>query len=207
MAKLYFRYGAMNCGKTSAMLQAIHNYEDRKLQIMLLKPQIDTKGDKKVVSRIGLEREVDHLVSDQEDLFGYIDSKAEGVSCIFVDEAQFLKKTQVDDLLQIVIKDDIPVICYGLRSDFNANGFEGSTRLLEIAHTIEEMKTICRCGAKATFNARMVNGKFTFSGEQVAIDGEEDITYDSLCPKCYFNEKEQYERGKIYQKKKGSNKR
>ncbi|MBR6137105.1 MAG: thymidine kinase [Bacilli bacterium] len=192
MAKLYFRYGAMNCGKTSSLLQSIHNYEDRSLEVLLLKPKIDTKGDNKVTSRIGLERVVDHLVDGDEDLYGYIDSNKNGVSCIFVDEAQFLKKTQVDDLLQIVIKDDIPVICYGLRTDFNTNGFEGSTRLLEIAHTIEEMKTICRCGKKATCNARKVNGEFTFEGDQVAIDGEAKVTYDSLCPKCFFEEKEKY---------------
>lgn len=192
MAKLYFRYGAMNCGKTSSLLQSIHNYEDRSLEVLLLKPKIDTKGDNKVTSRIGLERVVDHLVDGDEDLYGYIDSNKNGVSCIFVDEAQFLRKTQVDDLLQIVIKDDIPVICYGLRTDFNTNGFEGSTRLLEIAHTIEEMKTICRCGKKATCNARKVNGEFTFEGDQVAIDGEAKVTYDSLCPKCFFEEKEKY---------------
>lgn len=206
-AKLYFRYGAMNCGKTSALLQAIHNYEDRHLNILLLKPQIDTKGDKKVVSRTGLEREVDHLVPETEDLYGYLKSNDEGVSCIFIDEAQFLKRQQVDGLLEIVIKDDIPAICYGLRTDFNGNGFEGSTRLLEIAHTIEELKTICRCGSKATQNARMVNGKFTFSGDQVAIDGKEDITYDSLCWKCFMEEKEKYqkEHGIQYVKKRGSN--
>ena len=196
MAKLYFRYGAMNCGKTSAMLQAIHNYEDRGLQILLLKPQVDTKGDKKVVSRIGLEREVDHLVSSEEDLYEYLTTNDEGISCIFVDEAQFLKRKQVEDLLHIVIKDNIPVICYGLRSDFNMNGFEGSTRLLELAHTIEEMKTICRCGRKATFNARMVDGKFTFDGDQVAIDGEQNVTYDSLCPKCYFTERQRYQKNR-----------
>ena len=199
MAKLYFRYGAMNCGKTSSLLQSIHNYEDRQLEIMLLKPKVDSKGDTKVVSRIGLEREVDHLVDTEEDLYGYITSNDDGISCIFVDEAQFLKRCQVDDLLQIVIKEDIPVMCYGLRTDFNGNGFEGSTRLLEIAHTIEEMKTICRCGRKATFNARKVNGHFTFSGDQIAIDGEKEVTYDSLCPKCYFEEKEKC---KVLEKKK-----
>ncbi len=192
MAKLYFHYGAMNCGKTSSLLQSIHNYETRGLEVLLLKPKVDTKGEAKVVSRIGLERDVDHLVDSDEDLYGYINSNDEGISCIFVDEAQFLKRKQVDDLMQIVIKDDIPVMCYGLRTDFNANGFEGSTRLLEIAHTINEMKTICRCGSKAMFNTRMVNGKFTFEGDQVAIDGEDNITYDSLCPKCYYEEKEKY---------------
>lgn len=192
MAKLYFRYGAMNCGKTTALLQSIHNYEDREMQVLLLKPQIDTKGNKKVVSRIGIEREVDHLVSPKEDLFEYLTKNDEGISCIFVDEAQFLSRDQIDDLLHIVIKDNIPVICYGLRTDFNANGFPGSTRLLEIAHSIEEMKTVCKCGAKAIFNARKVNGEFTFSGSQVAIDGKENITYDSLCPKCYFSERQKY---------------
>ena len=196
MAKLYFRYGAMNCGKTTALLQSIHNYEDRNLKILLLKPIIDTKGDAKVVSRIGLERKVDHLVPEDEDVFGYVSSHDEGISCVFVDEAQFLKRPQVDGLFRIVTTDKIPVMCYGLRTDFNLNGFEGSTRLLEIADKVDEMVTICRCGKKATCNARLVNGEFTFDGDQVAIDGEGKVTYDSLCPECYFEEKEKYERKK-----------
>ena len=193
MAKLYFRYGAMNCGKTALLLQAVHNYEDRDMNVLVLKPKVDTKGGNNVVSRIGLERKVDHLIEADEDLFKYLTTSDESISCIFVDEAQFLKKDQVDQLLHITIKDNVPIICYGLRTDFNGNGFEGSTRLLEIAHTIEELKTICKCGAKATFNARKVDGVFTFDGEQVAIDGTEDITYDSLCAKCYFQERKKYE--------------
>ena len=94
-----------------------------------------------------------------------------------------------------------PVICYGLRTDFKTNGFPGSTRLLEIAHTIEEMKTICSCGKKAMFNARRVNGKFSFAGEQVAIDGKDEVTYQSLCPKCYYHKLEQYEKIKNSLKK------
>ena len=89
--------------------------------------------------------------------------------------------------MQIVIKLNIPVICYGLRTDFQANGFTGSTRLLEIAHTIEEMKTICKCGKKAMYNGRMVNGKFTFDGDQIAIDGKDKVTYEALCPHCYYD--------------------
>ena len=173
MAKLYFRYGAMNCGKTALLLQTVHNYESRNMNVLVLKPKVDTKGDKKVVSRIGLEREVDHLISKNEDLYSYL-KDITGVSCIFVDEAQFLKKEQIDDLMRIVVDNEIPVICYGLRTDFNTNGFEGSTRLLQLAHSIEEMKTICDCGAKATLNARMVDGEFVFDGEQVAIDGEKE---------------------------------
>lgn len=192
MVKLYFRYGAMNCGKTALLLQSVHNYEDRGMNVLVLKPRVDTKGGNKIVSRIGLEREVDHLVSSDEDLYFYLSKNIEGISCIFVDEAQFLKREQVDQLLQIVVFYDIPIICYGLRTDFTATGFEGSTRLLEIAHTIEEMKTICSCGNKATFNARLINGRFTFSGEQVAIDGKANVTYESLCPKCYFKKMKKF---------------
>lgn len=192
MAKLYFRYGAMNCGKTALLLQSVHNYEDRGMNVLVLKPKVDTKGGNKIVSRIGLEREVDHLVSSDEDLYWYLSKNIEGISCIFVDEAQFLKREQVDQLLQIVVFYDIPIICYGLRTDFTATGFSGSTRLLEIAHTIEEMKTICSCGNKATFNARLVNGRFTFSGDQVAIDGNANVTYESLCPKCYFKKMKKF---------------
>ena len=196
MAKLYFRYGTMNCGKTTSLLQSIHNYEARELKIFLLKPLIDTKGDNKVVSRIGLERVVDHLVPEGENLFEYLSEHDQDISCIFVDEAQFLKREQVNELQRIVTKHHIPVMCYGLRTDFNQNGFEGSTRLLEISDKIDEMVTICRCGKKAQCNARLVNGEFVFEGNQVAIDGEGKVTYDALCPECYLAEKEKYERKK-----------
>ena len=192
MSKLYFKYGAMNCGKTTILLQAIHNYETRGMQVLLLKPIIDTKGGKKVVSRIGLEREVDHLIKQDENLYNYLSKNISGISCIFVDEAQFLKPKQVDELLLIVINYNIPVICYGLRTDFNTNGFPGSVRLLEVAHTIEELKTICYCGNKSTFNVRLVNGKITFDGDQIAIDGEANVQYESLCPKCYYDKKKAY---------------
>lgn len=188
MAKLYFRYGSMNCGKTALLLQSAHNYESRNMNVLVLKPLVDTKGGEKIVSRIGLERVVDHLIEPNENLYNYL-KKIKDISCIFVDEAQFLERKQVEDLLRIVIDLDVPVICYGLRTDFNTNGFEGSTRLLELAHSIEEMKTICECGSKATFNARMVDGKFVFDGDQVAIDGEAEVTYVSLCPKCYYKMK------------------
>ena len=109
-----------------------------------------------------------------------------------VDEAQFLTEEQVDSAMNIVLDLDIPVICYGLRTDFLTNGFPGSTRLLQIAHTIEEMKTICRCGRKSIYNARYVDGKFTIKGEQVAIDGEGEVTYISMCGKCYNSEKKKF---------------
>lgn len=204
MAKLYFRYGAMNCGKTALLLQTVHNYEDRDKKVLVLKPIVDTKGDNKVVSRIGLERKVDHIVTKDESLYDYIIAHNDNLACIFVDEAQFLKRKQVNDLFKVTVTEEIPVICYGLRTDFLGNGFEGSTRLLELAHSIEEMKTICRCGKKALFNARMVDGEFVFDGDQVAIDGEKKVTYDSLCGKCYFEEREKYfnkEKPKVFFKK------
>ena len=186
MAKLYFRYGAMNSGKTTLLLQAAYNYEERGLKTLVLKPSIDTKGENFLVSRIGLKRKVDHLISTEEDIYLYLEKSIKNISCIFVDEAQFLSKHQVEDLMQIVVDFNIPIICYGLRTDFRTNGFPGATRLLEIAHTIEEMKTICACGRKAMFNGRKINGKFTVEGSQVAIDGEDNIEYESLCGKCYI---------------------
>jgi thymidine kinase len=110
------------------------------------------------------------------------------ISCLLIDEAQFLSRDQVDQALQIAVLEDVPVLAYGIRTDFLTNGFPGSLRLLEIAHSLEELKTICRCGRKAMFNARKANGKFIFDGAQVAIDGV-DVTYESLCPHCYFDEK------------------
>ncbi len=199
MAKLFFRYGAMNSGKTTLLLQAAHNYEERGMEVLIFKPIIDSKGEDFLVSRIGAKRRVDHLIEKNENIFKYVKNVDRDIKCILVDEAQFLEREQVDQLMMIVVKLNIPVICFGLRTDFKANGFPGSVRLLEIAHTIEEMKTICSCGRKAMYNGRKVNGKFVFDGDQVAIDGEDKVTYESLCPYCYYDKL-----GK-YLKLKGSN--
>lgn len=186
MAKLYFRYGAMNSGKTALLLQAVHNYEEQGMKVIVSKPTTDTKGNDHIVSRIGLNRKVDYSFTQDDNIFNHIKNIKSKISCLFVDEAQFLNTEQVDQLMQIVVNLNIPVICYGLRTDFQTKGFPGSTRLLEIAHTIEEMKTICSCGRKATFNGRKTNGKFTIEGTQVAIDGQNKITYEPLCPHCYY---------------------
>ena len=116
-----------------------------------------------------------------------IEATGRDVSCLLVDEAQFLTAEQVDDLLRITLMDDIPVLAYGIRTDFQTVAFPGSRRLLEISHSLEELKTICRCGRKAIFNARLIDGQFVFDGAQVAIDGEE-VTYESLCGVCYLEE-------------------
>lgn len=190
MSKLYFRYGAMNCGKSTALIQVAYNYEERGMKVLIIKPKIDTKGDSLIVSRIGASREVNMLVDEKCDIYSGIKYKIENsekINCILVDEVQFLKSYQIDQLLKIAVILDIPVICYGLRTDFLMNGFEGSSRLLLVAHSIEELKNVCSCGKKATLNGRKINGKFVFTGEQVAIDNSDDISYDALCTKCYFD--------------------
>ena len=202
MAKLYFRYGSMNSGKSTILMQVAHNYEERGMEVAVLKPGIDTKAESRIQSRIGLEREVDHLIQKEENIYELFKEKEKKPNAIIIDEAQFLEPEQVDQLMEIVVKLNIPVICYGLRTDFKTQGFPGSTRLLEIAHTLEEMKTICRCGAKAMFNLRMVNGEPIFEGEQVAIDGGDIVTYEAVCPKCYYKLKEKdVEKAILYLKK------
>lgn len=185
MAKLFFRYGAMNSGKSTALMQVAYNYEERGMNILLLKPRIDTKGGDVIVSRLGVERKVDILVDRDMDLHKEIQKYLYimPIHCVLVDEVQFLKREQIDQLFHLVIEDNVPVICYGLRTDFLMNGFEGSERLLLLAHSVEELKTICRCGRKAILNARKINDQFVFVGSQVAIDG--DVQYESLCGECY----------------------
>ncbi|RFA16464.1 thymidine kinase [Subtercola boreus] len=195
MAKLYFRYGAMNSGKSTALLQAAYNYEERGHRVLIAKPAADTKGDLSIVSRLGVVRDVDFLVAPQQGLRDVFlaererlrEAGAGDVSCLLVDEAQFLTAGQVDDALRIALIDDVPVLAYGIRTDFLTAAFPGSGRLLEVAHSLEELKTICRCGRKATFNPRKVNGHFVFDGDQVAIDGDE-VTYEALCGVCYLEE-------------------
>jgi thymidine kinase len=196
VAKLYFRYGAMNSGKSTAMLQAAHNYEERGQQVLLTKPSVDTRGDAAIISRLGVTRPVDFVITPDDDVYSLFERQrarvlaATGVavSCLLVDEAQFLSETQVDDLLRIAIMEGVPVLAYGIRTDFQTVAFPGSRRLLEIAHSLEELKTICRCGRKAVFNARKIDGRFIFDGDQVAIDGALEVTYESLCGACYLDE-------------------
>ncbi len=201
MAKLYFRYGAMNSGKSTGLLQAAFNYEERGQRVLLAKPGVDTKGDTAIVSRLGVTRPVDLVIPADgnvrelfaqasrgdapESLVPHVDVPP--VACLLVDEAQFLSPEQVDDLLRIAVLDNVPVLAYGIRTDFLTHAFPGAQRLLEVAHTLEELKTICRCGRKAVFNTRRVDGKIVFDGDQVAIDGE-DVSYESLCAACYLEE-------------------
>ncbi|AAT88366.1 thymidine kinase [Leifsonia xyli subsp. xyli str. CTCB07] len=172
MAKLYFRYGAMNSGKSTAMLQAACNYEERGHRVLLAKPSIDTKGDMGILSRLGVTRQVDYLIAPGTDSYGAFQQHRDrirerfdrDISAVLVDEAQFLTEAQVDDLLRIALLDDVPVLAYGIRTDFQTVAFPGSRRFLEVAHSLEELKTICRCGRKAIFNARKIDSVFVFDG-------------------------------------------
>ncbi len=186
MAKLYFKYGAMGSSKTAQALIAKYNYEENDLSVWLLKPSADTRDGQNILrSRIGLEAEVE-IVPPQanlEELF--LKERAGSCDVIIVDECQFLTMEQIDQLRTIVDEYGIPVMCFGLRTDFRTKLFPGSLRLMEVADTIQEIKTICDCGAKATVNARIdASGHIITEGAQVVLGGND--TYIAMCHKCYI---------------------
>ena len=192
MSKLFFRYGAMNSGKSTAMLQVAHNYEERDQRVVLVKSSVDTKGDDQIVSRLGVTRRADLLLSPGQDLRAALQTLSaqrselsDGVACVLIDEAQFLRPEQVDQALAIAVMDMIPVVAFGIRTDFRTKAFPGSQRLMEVAHSLQEMKTICRCGNKAIFNARLGEQGIIREGDQVMIDGE-SAHYEALCARCYL---------------------
>jgi thymidine kinase len=194
MAKLHFKYGAMNSGKSTALLNTAYNYTERGLDVATLKPSVDTKGDRMIVARAGLSREVDILATPgmniRQEIQNHMDRKAiEQLHAVLIDEAQFLQPEQVNQLHETAVIDGISVIAYGLRTDFRTNLFPGSMRLFELATNLEKLPTMCRCNKQAEFNCRQQNGQFVFEGNQVAIDGEGETTYDSLCGDCYIQER------------------
>lgn len=173
MAKLYFRYGAMGSSKTANAIMVRYNYLERGGRVLMLKPRLDTRdGERMVRSRSGLSAPCAYV----EELEGM---DVRGYDCVIVDEAQFLTRAQVLKLVEIVDEAEVPVICYGLRADFRGELFEGSACLLAWADTIEEIKTVCWCGKKATCNARVQDGRVVKEGEQILLGGNE--AYVSLC--------------------------
>lgn len=191
MAKLYFRYGAMNSGKSTLLLQVAYNYEERGMHVLLLKPGVDTKGEDEIVSRLGVRRRVDRVIAEETDCRTLVqeERKKRPIDCILVDEAQFLSPRHVEQLFAAVMDTRIPCICYGLRTDFRGEGFPGSQRLLELAHSLEELKTICHCGRKAIMNIRRVNGKTVFEGDQIVIDNNATVEYEAVCGQCFLAER------------------
>lgn len=177
MAKLSFRYGAMGSSKTANILMIKYNFEEKGKTAVLLKPKLENRdGVTQIKSRIGLSSDCKFV----EDFL----VNPELCDCILIDEAQFMTTEQVNEFAKIADFNDIPVICFGLRTDFKSQLFEGSKRLMEIADEIEEITTICWCGKKARFNARVVNNKVIKDGEQVQLGGNE--SYTSLCRKHYY---------------------
>jgi thymidine kinase len=182
MAKLYFKYGAMGSSKTAQALITKYNYEENDMRVWLIKPATDKRDGASVVkSRIGLMAEAESM-APEADLFALFPQRNADV--VIVDECQFFPPEQIDQLRRIVDELEIPVLCFGLRTDFRTKLFPGSQRLFELADSIQEIKTICDCGAKATVNARIVDGCVVTEGEQVLIGGNE--SYVAMCHRCYM---------------------
>lgn len=185
MGKLYFKYGAMGSSKTAQALITKYNYEENGLQVWLLKPGADTRDGADILrSRIGLYAQVD-IADEKCDIYRrFVQDKKAHCDVVIVDECQFLTAEQIDQLRAIVNEFDVPVICFGLRTDFQTNLFPGSRRLMEIADTIQEIKTICDCGNKATVNARIDGrGHIVTQGAQVVLGGND--SYIAMCHRCY----------------------
>lgn len=184
MAKLHFRYAAMNAGKSTALLQAAHNYEERGLRVDLHTSALDTRsGYGRIASRLGLSREAEAFTADTD--FEALYARRPAPACVLIDEAQFLSSAQVRQLHRLAHLRGIPVLCYGIRSDFRGEAFEGSRALLTLADDLEEMRTICRCGARATMNLRFDrDGQRSLFGEPVEIGGED--RYESVCARRFY---------------------
>ena len=188
MAKLNLKYATMNSGKSIDLMRTAYNYEENGYRVLVLKPKCDTKGGEYLDSRIGLKRRADMLIDDNTNIINEIKGKySENLKCILVDEAEFLSPKIIDDLFIVSKVLDVPVICYCLRTNFKMEGFPGSTRLLAIAESIEELKTLCKCGSTARFAGRKVNGEYTLKGDNILIDGEcDNVEYVPLCGDCYL---------------------
>lgn len=197
MAKLYFKFGAMGCSKTAQALITKFNYEERGMKVLLVKPSTDNRdGATTVRSRIGLQAEAIAVPEDQ-DLYDLYKDENSDCNVIIVDECQFLHPDQVDQLSRVVMDFDVPVLCFGLSTDFLTHLFPGSRRLFEIADSIQEIKSVCKCGDKATVNARLDdNGNVVFSGDQLCIGGNE--RYVAMCKKCWLKAKRDQEARGIF---------
>lgn len=194
MQRLYFKYGTMGSSKSAQALMCKFNYEQKGMKVMLVKPALDTRGDDTEVmvrSRIGLSAKCETINLNESfvDLYNRY-KKEKGCDCIIVDEAQFCTKQQVDELKQLT--QEVPVLCYGLLNDFRCQLFEGSKRLVELADSLAEIKSVCRCGRKSTVNARFINGKCVDDGPVVLIGGDE--SYDNMCYWCWKKELEKAKR-------------
>ena len=186
MAKLYFKYGAMGSSKTAQALITKYNYEENDMNVWLIKPSADTRDGAEILrSRIGLEATVEVIAPNVDVYARFLGRHNHKCDVIIVDECQFMTEAQIDQLRTIVDERNIPVLCFGLRTDFQTKLFPGSRRLMEVADCIEEIKTMCDCGAKATVNARINDGYIVTEGAQVVLGGND--CYIAMCHRCYVN--------------------
>ena len=197
MAKLYFKYGAMGSSKTAQALITKYNYEENDLNVWLIKPSADTRDGVNILrSRIGLEAQV-HVVTPAMNVYDlFVTAKRDCCDVIIVDECQFMTAKQIDELRAIVNDFNVPVLCFGLRTDFQTKLFPGSMRLMELADCIEEIKTMCDCGAKATVNARINDGFIVTEGAQVVLGGND--SYIAMCHRCYVNGIREHKKIKLH---------
>ena len=203
MAKLYFKYGAMGSSKTANALITKFNYEENEMQVWLLKPSADTRdGAATIRSRIGLQAECEIATPDRNIYDRFRDGFAGKCDVVIVDECQFLTVQQIDQLRAIVNDFEVPVLCFGLRTDFQTRLFPGSLRLMELADCIEEIKTMCDCGAKATVNARISDGYIVTEGAQVVLGGND--SYIAMCHRCYKQGIREHKKIKLHGQNEGS---
>ena len=197
MAKLYFKYGAMGSSKTAQALITKYNYEENDMKVWLIKPSADVRDGVNILrSRIGLEAEVQVITPDQNVYDVFTDTRQGTCNVVIVDECQFMTAQQIDQLRAIVNDYAVPVLCFGLRTDFQTKLFPGSLRLMEIADTIQEVKTICDCGAKATVNARVSDGYIVTEGDQVFLGGND--AYIAMCHRCYVRSIREHRKIKLH---------
>ena len=197
MAKLYFKYGAMGSSKTAQALITKYNYEENDMKVWLLKPSADTRDGADIIrSRIGLEARCEIMTPDRDIYARYQEGFAGNCHAVIVDECQFLTPAQIDQLRAIVNDFDVPVMCFGLRTDFQTKLFPGSLRLMELADCIEEIKTMCDCGCKATVNARISDGYIVTEGAQVVLGGND--CYIAMCHRCYIKGIREHKKIKLH---------
>ena len=198
MAKLLYKYATMNSGKTIDLLRTVYNYEENNGKVIILKPKVDTKGGKKIVSRLGVSRDADYLVCYDDEIIDLLKGKLDNIDAILVDEAQFFSKKQIEDLSIISKVMNIDIICYGLRVNFRGELFEGSKKLFEVADSIDELVTLCNCRNVARFVGRKEDGVFKVDGPEIIIDGsKKNVEYVPLCKECYLKEVKKIDFDKI----------
>ena len=197
MAKLYFKYGAMGSSKTAQALITKYNYEENDMKVWLIKPSADTRDGVQILrSRIGLAAAVEVMTPEMDIYMIFGNTRLGKCDAVIVDECQFLTETQIDQLRAIVNDYNVPVMCFGLRTDFQTRLFPGSRRLMELADCIEEIKTMCDCGSKATVNARISDGYIVTEGAQVVLGGND--SYIAMCHRCYIRGIREHKKIKLH---------